>query len=311
MHVAGRLSRGRRRDCLAGRLVVSSPGMLSSWDDLRHLEALERLGSASAAARELGVAASTIYRRVAALEQAVGFTCLVRGKGITTAGRELAALARTTGESLLGIAQRARTQRAEVRGAITLTTLDGFAPLLMAPLAELSAAHPDLRVDVHISDTGLSLRKNQAQIGLSLVEQPPPTLIGRKLFTIRFAVYGTRARVAELERARWVVVGSPLENSWLGRWEAEHVPRTKIAAATASRRLFVDLVAAGVGLGLLPAPLADEHPGLVEVTSYRASTAALQRPAWLLFPPELREDVRVAAVAKALTKHLQRPRAAR
>lgn len=281
--------------------------MLSSWDDLRHLEALERLGSASAAARELGVAASTVYRRVAALEQAVGFACLVRGKGITTAGRELAALARSTGASLQSIAQRARTQRAEVRGEITLTTLDGFAPLLMAPLAELSASHPNLHVDVHISDTGLSLRKNQAELGLSLVEKPPGTLIGRKLFTIGFAVYGTRARVAEIERARWVVLGAPLENSWVGLWEAEHVPRGRIAASTASRRLFVDLVAAGVGLGLLPTLLADGHPELVELTAYRASTAALQRPAWLLYPPELRQDVRVAAVMKILSKHLLRP----
>ncbi|MRG97122.1 LysR family transcriptional regulator [Polyangium spumosum] len=284
--------------------------MISSWDDLRHLEALERLGSAGAAGRELGVAASTVYRRIAALEQSVGFTCLVRGKGVTPAGRELAELARCTGTSLRGIAQRAKEQREEARGSVTLTTVDGFAPLLMAPLAELSASYPSLRVHVHISDAGLSLRKNQAELGLSLVQTPPSTLIGRKLFPIRFGVYGTATHVDAPERARWVVLGPPLEGSWLGRWENQHVPSGKIAAATASRRLFVDLVAAGVGIGLVPAPLAELRSELVELTSYRPLTAGLERPAWLLFPPELRQDVRVSTVAKVVAKHLTRSTAA-
>ncbi|MFT3768515.1 MAG: LysR family transcriptional regulator [Minicystis sp.] len=278
-----------------------------SWDDLRHLEAFERLGSAGAAGRELGVAASTVYRRVAALEESVGFTCLVRGKGITTAGRELAELARSTNASLQGITQRAAQRYEEASGAVTLTTIDGFAPLLSAPLAELSAAFPLLRVNVHVSDTGLSLRKNEAEIGLSLVRAPPGALIGRKLFPIRFGVYGTRALAADPDRARWIVLGPPLEGSWLGRWEAEHVPRSRIAAATASRRLFVELVAAGVGLGLLPAPLADAHPDLVELTSYKPRTADLERSAWLVFRPELRRDARVATVMKVLTRHLHRP----
>lgn len=267
---------------------------------------MERLGSASKAGRELRVAASTVYRRIALLEQSVGFACLDRGRGITRAGRELAALARSTGESLSGIAQRAKAESEEVSGAIRITTLDGFAPILTAPLAEISATHPALTVEVHISDTGLSLRKHQAEIGLSLVETPPESLVARKLFSIRFGVYRRRDQAA-LAPSRWVVLGKPLEDSWLGRWEAEHVPKTQIAAKTASRRLLVDLVAAGVGIGLLPAPLADGHPELVEIAAYRKKTEALTRPAWLVSSPELRRDARVAAVVRTLVKHLRAP----
>ncbi|MGZ3420094.1 MAG: LysR family transcriptional regulator [Polyangiales bacterium] len=276
-----------------------------SWDDLRHLEALERLGSATAAGRELGVAASTIYRRVAGLEAAVGFVCLVRGKGVTPAGRELAALARTTGVALSGIARRALEQRDEVRGSVTLTTIDGFAPLLVAPLAALAASHPRLRVDVHISDAGLSLRRRQAEVGLSLLETPPPVLVGRKLFAVRFGVYGTKDLAQAPERARWVTLGAPLHTSWLGRWESEHVPKDKIAVATASRRLLVDLVSSGAGIGLLPVPLAD--PNLVEIKSFSAKTTELTRTAWLLTHPDVRDDARVRAVMKTLATHLRKP----
>ncbi|APR79630.1 Transcriptional regulator, LysR family protein [Minicystis rosea] len=279
--------------------------MISSWDDLRYLEALDRLGAATAVGRELGVAPSTVYRRITALEQSVGFACLARGRGITAAGRELASLARSTGVALSGIARRAREQREEVRGTATITTIDGFAPLLVAPLAELAATCPHLRVDVHISDTGLSLRKHQAEIGISLLEKPHATLVGRKLFPVRFAVYGTRALAADPEEARWITLGAPLHTSWLGQWESAHVPRNRIALATASRRLVVDLVAAGAGIGLLPSRLAALHPDLVEIPSYSASTAALTRPAWILTHPDVHRDARVSVVMKLVTEHLR------
>jgi DNA-binding transcriptional LysR family regulator len=279
--------------------------MLSSWDDLKYLEALHRLGSASAAGRELGVAPSTVYRRIVALETSVGFACVARGSGVTAAGRELVELARHTVTSLSEIAKRTRSRREEVAGTVILTTLDGFAPLLAAPLAELAHAHPRLRVDVHISDTGLSLRKRQADIALSLAAEPRPDLIAAKLFSIRFGVYGTRTLAAAPSAARWVVLGSPLERSWLAAWEQDNVPSEKIAAATASRRLLVELVQAGAGLGLLPAPLADGHPDLVELTQFREGTSSLTRNACLLYPADLKREARIATVVRVIIKHLR------
>jgi DNA-binding transcriptional LysR family regulator len=280
--------------------------MLSSWDDIRFLEALERRGSARAAGRELGVAPSTIYRRIAALETAAGFACLDRGKGITPAGRELAELARSTGSALEGIARKARARREEVRGTVTLTTIDGFAPLLVAPLAELAKSCPHLRVHVHIAESGgLSLRKRQAEVGITVLSDPPSSLVGRKLFPVRWGVYGSRTVAASPDAARWVTLAKPHDTTWLGRWEALHVPADRVAVATHSRRLLVDLVASGAGLGLLPARLADDVPELVEIPSYRPIVAELTRPAWLLMHAEARRDARVVAVTKALVEHMK------
>jgi DNA-binding transcriptional LysR family regulator len=280
--------------------------VLSSFDDLRYLEALDRLGTARSAGRELGVAASTVYRRVAALEAAVGFVCLQRGDGLTAAGRELAALGRSTGAALARIERHARADRDEIRGKVTLTTVDGFAPLLVAPLAALAVASPQLQIAVHISDSGLSLRKRQAEVGLSVLDAPPETLVGRRLFPVRFGVFGVKTVVADAENARWVTLGAPLHTSWLGRWESEHVDADRIAVASPSRRLLVDLVVAGVGLGLLPAPLAEAHPELVELSSYRAKAASLTRHAWLLTHADARKDPRVGALLETLIRHLAR-----
>ncbi|PZR15372.1 MAG: hypothetical protein DI536_07925 [Archangium gephyra] len=53
--------------------------MKLEWEDLRLLEAIERTGKVAAAARELGLSLSTLYRRVGLLESSVGHVCLLRG----------------------------------------------------------------------------------------------------------------------------------------------------------------------------------------------------------------------------------------
>ena len=121
------------------------------WDALAHLEAVERLGTAAAAGRELGVAASTVYRRIAALEASLGLRCFVPGEGVTAVARELASLARETAAGVVAIRRRAREDHGVVRGRVRLTTVDGFMPLLVEPLTALAARHPELELDVLVS----------------------------------------------------------------------------------------------------------------------------------------------------------------
>jgi DNA-binding transcriptional LysR family regulator len=280
--------------------------MLSSWDDLRYLEAVDRLGNARNAGRELGVAASTVYRRIAELEAAVGFTCLTRGEGLTARGQELAAVGRETATALQELERRAKDAHDAVRGAVNLTTIDGFAPLLAEPLGALARSAPQLRVNVHISDMGVSIRKRHAEVGLSILDRPPGTLVGRRLFPVRFSVFAHRSLHAQFTTARWIVVGRPLHTTWLATWEAAHVPPERIAVSTASRRLHDDLIADGAGLGLMPVRLAEAYPDLIEVPGYRSTTQALTRWAWVLTHEAFRHDPRVTALMRALAAHLAR-----
>ncbi|MGH1346518.1 MAG: LysR family transcriptional regulator [Nannocystales bacterium] len=272
-------------------------GVEPSWDDLRHLECLDRLGSASAASRELGVAPSTLYRRITALEQAVGVVCYSqREGGVTRVGKELAELARKTKLSLSTIRQNAIESQESVSGQLTFTTLDGFAPLLSEPLAALTRMHPNLEIVLDVSPTGSSIRKGEADIALTSVDQPPRQLVGRKLFTAECGVYGTPEHVENLDDAPWVVLGPPLSASPLGRWEREQAKRTRIAVATSSRLTLNRLVAAGVGIGAIPHLLAAHHPELLEIESYREHASVLKIPAWLLTHPDLRASAAVKAV---------------
>lgn len=276
-----------------------------SWDDLRYLEALARLGSARLAGRELGVATSTVYRRITALEEALGAPCLKRGDGVTEIAHRLAELARRTATEIVAIGRSGSGEQLQVGGSVTISTVDGFVPLLSGAVGALAAACPRLKINLHISDTGLSVRKRQADVALYIADKPAAHLVGRRLFSVDFGVYGTAEQAARPDEARWIVLGWPLQTTREARWERARVDPDSVAVATPSRRAFVDLVAAGLGLGLMPRRLAAMRPELVEVESFRDDVAPLTRPAWLLTHPELAGHVRIKAVLQTFAAHLR------
>ena len=64
------------------------------WDDLRYFLAVTRAGSASAAARALRVAQTTVSRRVSALEDELGvqlFVPTLSGQSLSEAGKRILA----------------------------------------------------------------------------------------------------------------------------------------------------------------------------------------------------------------------------
>ena len=277
-----------------------------SWDDLRCIDALARAGSVSAAARELGVSVSTLYRRIGALEEATGFRCLTRRSGVTEltdAGRALAAVGLDTRAAIQRVVGEVRSRETGLVGEVSLTTVEGMLPFLGPPLAALAQAHPQLTVKLHLGDTGPSVRRREVDVAIGVMTRPSAECWGRRLFRIRYGVFGTEA-AASAEPPRWVVQGPALAHTPEGRWESEHADR--VALSTASRAGTVALVRAGVGIGLLPRSLAALHPELVELRRYRPQTESLERVAWVLTHESARRTPRVRALVGVLVEHLSR-----
>lgn len=272
-----------------------------SWDDLVYLEAVARTGGATAAARELGVAVSTVYRRLAALDERIGGPCFVRGAEqleLTEAGEMLRATARRTRTEVAAAQRLARRQRTEVAGVVRLTTVEGYLPLLEEPIAALRERHPDLQVDLHLAHDGPSVRRREVDVSVTLVPNPPAELWGRRLPSIEYGVFGT-SREAERDEHRWIVCGPPLAHLPETEFEREHA--TQVSMATGSRLAMLAMARRGVGVALLPRGLAALYPDLVEVLRYRPEVRSLRRDAWLLTHPDHRDDAPVRALMDALT----------
>ncbi len=121
---------------------------------LRPFEAAARLGSISAAARELGVTQPAISRHLAQLETDLRQTLFertARGLRLTEAGRALLA---AVAPALGGIAEAAAALRAPDRDrTIRLIANTGFAQQWLAPrLGALRAAMPNLYLRLTTSD---------------------------------------------------------------------------------------------------------------------------------------------------------------
>ncbi len=273
-----------------------------NWDDLRYLEALVRQKKAPAVARELGVSTSTVYRRIGALEEALGAGCLVRGGTaieLTRCGEAIVALARDLHVGLARAMDVADAERQVISGRVSLTTVDGFLPLLVGPLGRLAERHPDLRIDLHLGYSGPSVRRREVDVAIGVMENPPPGLVGRRLLRIDYAVFGT-PDAASRRPLRWVVTGPPIQHEPEARWESAHAGA--VALATGSRTAMMRFVLDGLGVALLPRPQAQRYPELVEVEELSAKARELRRDAWLLVHPDMRHDARVRALADALSE---------
>lgn len=268
------------------------------WDDVRYLEAVERGGSVGGAARELGLSASTVYRRIAALEAAAGQSCLVRGPGevmLTEFGAALARVGRQTRKALAEASGAARARDTEVSGEVSLTTVEALLPFLVGPIADITARHP-LHVTLHLGDDGPSVRDREVDVAIGIMARPPSGCWGRRLCALPCGVFGTRAAIARRPEVRWVVRAGE-RHSPESAWEREHA---RPVAASGRFSTLVSLVAGGVGVGLMPRMIAARHPDLVELPEHRASVASLARTAWLLTHPDQRRNPRIVVLMKAL-----------
>ncbi len=273
-----------------------------SWDDLRVLEALDRLGTTGRAARELGVSVSKVYRRIALLEEAVGSPCVQRGAGagkLTETGRALAAIARQTASSVTAVKQGLRLAARDLDGEVSLTTVEGFIPLIAPALASLSERAPKLRVSLDIGFQGPSVRKREVDVSLAVVPKPPQGLWGKRVMTIRYAAFGTQ-RAIDTSPRRWIVLGRPLLSTPQAIWERAHAKPIVLRASSFTTRL--QLARESAGIAILPRRVAALHGELLELEEHRLD--ALDRPAWLLTHPDLRDVPRVRAVLDALATAL-------
>ncbi|MEM1237030.1 MAG: LysR substrate-binding domain-containing protein [Pseudomonadota bacterium] len=139
----------------------------------------------SAAGRELGLAPSVASAWMSKLEKNVGADLLHRSTrkvSLSTEGAEFLPHAR----DIVAREDAARAalgqQRATVSGTLRFTAPSSFAQLYIAPiLPDFMADHPDLTLDMRLSDRQLSLIEGSFDLALRNAPLQDSSLRGRKL----------------------------------------------------------------------------------------------------------------------------------
>ncbi|MEX0284900.1 MAG: LysR substrate-binding domain-containing protein [Paracoccaceae bacterium] len=117
---------------------------------LRALEALDRLGSASAVAEELALTQSAVSRQIQSLEAQLGTELVLRDRRrltLTQSAQEYVAQVRPALEQIVQASMR--LQVAPAGGTINLAILPTFGMRWLVPrLPEFTRAHPDLTLNM-------------------------------------------------------------------------------------------------------------------------------------------------------------------
>lgn len=271
--------------------------------DLALVLALHRAGTLAAAGERLGVNASTVFRMLQRLERGLGQVLFERGRRGYRAlelARALAAQAEQVEAALEAARSAAQAQPGEAAGTVRITTTDTLLHGLLAPaLAALHREQPRLQFELHSGNELASLTRRDADIALRATQRPPPHLVGRRVGPIRVAVYAARHGglrqwdEAQAARAAWVAPDDGLPEHPSVRWRQKHFPTLQPAFRTGSVQSVAELVAQGLGLGVLPLFLAEPRRELRRLTE---PLDEAETELWLLAHPETRHLRRVHAV---------------
>lgn len=168
------------------------------WSDLRYVLAVARQGSA-AAARVLGVNHSTVARRVRAFEDRLGvrvFDHLSTGYRLTEDGKAFLEAAESIDGVLHELGRSMVRSDDDLAGHVRITTTDSIAPLFVDTLAALRRAHPQVTLELLITNARLNLEALDADIALRPTLKPPEQLVGRKICDVGFGLYAAKELLA-------------------------------------------------------------------------------------------------------------------
>jgi len=146
-------------------------------------------GSFSEAARRMGSSRSAISKSVAKLEKSLGAHLLnrtTRYLSLTEIGAAVAEhCARildeaTEAEKLVG------SLNSEAKGVLRVSASVAFGTLHVAPaLAEFLPRHPELKIDLSITDRWVSLAEEGYDVAIVVTSDPQPNLVARQLAPVR------------------------------------------------------------------------------------------------------------------------------
>lgn len=280
--------------------------------DLETVLALVRFGTLAEAGARLGVDASTVFRGLKRVERGLGQTLFERtrtGYLPTELAQSLAERAEEM-EGALESARSAAQQHPEsITGTVRITTTDTILHGLVVPaLTQLRTQHPLLAFDLHTGNELANLNRRDADIALRATKRPQQHLVGKHVGPLRMALFSARMegaqRYAEVEAgaAVWVAPDDALPEHPSVLWRKRHFPKAVPSYRVNSILTVMELVALGLGVGILPLFLARANPNLVALTDVLDEC---QTELWLLTHPESRHLRRVSTVYTHFSRVLE------
>src|SRR5262249_40431219 len=155
--------------------------------------AVLRHGSLSAAARALDVAQPTVRRRLEALEQSLGqalFTRSPSGLSPTAAALTLGPHAEAMAAAAAAFERASSADAGAVAGTVRITASEMVGgEVLPGILAALLEQHPELRLEIQLSNLTQDLLRQEADIAVRMVRPVQSALVSKRVGTVKLGLF--------------------------------------------------------------------------------------------------------------------------
>lgn len=193
------------------------------WRHLHWLSMLAQQGSFTAAATRLGVSKAAMSQRIAELERATGVALVrrtTRSVRLTEAGQKLVDDTRAAFDHIEQSVVQVRDLASAPHGLIRVTAPVALARQQLVPvLADFLRAHPQVRIELDLSDRLAVLANEGFDLAIRHTARPPDTHVAWALCRTRSVLVATRAY---LRRA-----GVPRHPDALRAHNCLHYPRAQ------------------------------------------------------------------------------------
>lgn len=282
-------------------------------DDLLVLREVGRTGRYTRAAEVLGLNHTTIARRIAAVERALGGRVLIK----STSGWELTPLGARAAEAADQVANALRTLEAgpddepPIEDVVRISTPDAFAIEVAAPAAaRVRRDHPGVSVEIISATRRAGAHRSGLDIEVVVGEPHVLRAEATPLAGYVLGMYGSRDYLAEHGTptslndidAHGLVYFIPsmlqVDHLDVGR---RLVPDMHDAVTSTNVIAHITATRAGAGIGLLPTFLAARHDDLVRVLP---DEIEMSLHYWLVTRPEATRRPAVTALLDHLAATL-------
>jgi len=280
---------------------------MTGWDDLKYVLHVAREGSTLAASRTLQTTQTTVMRRVAGLEAALGYALFERrrtGYLPTDALKQLMPKLEAVEAAHDAFDQEASATGRDIAGTVRLTAPELLVvPLVIPALAELRRHYPAIRVDLVTTDRLLDLTKGEADIALRAADPPTEgSLFGRRIreddrwsvccSKAYAALHGAPESTADFPRHTFIGVIEELYPANFTDWTAGVIPEENITFRQSSLSALIAAIRSGLGVSVAPDIIISADPDLVRCFSVDLD---LGKEIWLLAPERHRSTAHVRA----------------
>lgn len=277
------------------------------WNLLKIFLAIAEMGTLSAAAKQLGVNHSTIFRRLKNFEDEIGgrlFDRLSHGYKLTSMGEELLLSAKKIAATVDDMERHIAGKDIQPRGIVKITAPNNIAyRYLPRYLTEFNQIYPDIRIELLVSNLEFNMTNRQADIAVRATSTPPEHLVGRKVRSIKWSVYagktyhdrfGLPDNIGELQQHKLIGAAGSMRNLPAFIWLEKKLSQ-QICVRCDELTAMSSFAQAGQGLALLP-----DDQQRSEIKKLFTFNPGESSDLWLLTHPDLRSVERIKLIMQYL-----------